>query len=102
MRWMYYAVALAALVLSVFLWLFVFSQFRGAGSVPASMPLAAAVPPGRLPVPPRLRPADPVHAILFEDVQTGRAVCDAAGFYARQAGAQTVRVLVDGRPVPCP
>jgi len=102
MRRFYYGVAIAATALACLLWLFVFGVWPGASSVPAPSVLRPVASVGWLPVPPRLRPADPVRAILFQDMQSGRAVCDAAEFYARQAGAQTVRVLVDGRPVPCP
>lgn len=56
MRWIYYGVAVVATVLAVLLWLFVFGQFRDAGSVPAPTMLAA--PPGWLPVVPVLRSVD--------------------------------------------
>ena len=102
MRWVYYGVAFAATVLACVLWLFVFGVLPGASSMPAPAVVPRPVSFGVLPVPPRIRPADQTRAILFDDLRAGRAVCDAGGFYARQAGAQTVRVFVDGRPVPCP
>jgi len=102
MRWVYYGVALAATVLACLLWLVVFGAWPGASSVPTAAAAPRFAPSGSLPVPPVLRPADGTRAVLFENLRAGRAVCDSGGFYARQAAAQTVRVFVDGRPVPCP
>lgn len=106
MHWVYYGVAAVATVLACLLWLFVFGVLPRAGSVPAPAPVAVPVPPGRLPVPPKLRPADETRAILFRDLQAGRAVC-VGGFYARQAldpggVSYAVQIWVDGRRVPCP
>lgn len=58
MRWFFYGVALFATLLAGLLWLFVFSQFRFARSVPVAAPVSVAAPPGRLPVAPVLRPLD--------------------------------------------
>jgi hypothetical protein len=102
MRWVYYGVADVATGLACLSWSFVFGAWTGAPSGPRVVAVPRAVPPGRLPVPPVIRPADETRRMLFADLRAGRAVCDSGGFYARQAGAQTVRVLVDGRPVPCP
>lgn len=95
MRWVYYAVALLATVLAGLLWLFVFGQFRPAGSVPA-LPLAPAsvvllVPSGQLPVPPRLRPAGASCA-------RGRFVRERR---TEEGYAYDVEVRIDGKVVPC-
>lgn len=58
MRWIYYVVAVVATLLAGFFWLFVFGQFRGAGSVRSTDPMVVAVPPGRIPVAPVLRALD--------------------------------------------
>ena len=90
MRWVYYAVALLATVLAGLLWLFVFGQFRPAGSVPA--PVAAS-----LPVVPVLRPAPPATV----GGERERFFC-VAGYVARQTGNSVETLLVGNKPVRCP
>ena len=106
MRWVYYGVALAATVLACLLWLVVFGTWPGASSVPTAAAAPRFAPPGRLPVPPVLRPADEMRVALLEDLQDGRAVC-LGGFYARprrtvDGYAYDVVVLVGSQKVPCP
>jgi hypothetical protein len=69
----------------------------------ATAAAAFSEPVGSLPVPARIAPADPVDAVLWEDLQAGRAVCW-RGVYARPVGVQAspVVVLVDGQAVACP
>jgi hypothetical protein len=76
MRWGYYLVALVATVAACFLWWVVYIEARGV--VAAPRPVSSS---GVLPVVPRLRPADPVRAALFDQLQRGQAVC-LDGFYA--------------------
>lgn len=97
-KWTYYGVALAATVLAGFLWTVVLDQLRNARSTPAAQPAAA----GTLPVVVPIVPADPVRATLYEDLRTGRAVCD-GGFYARQAlDGSRMRIETSQGPVRCP
>lgn len=97
MRWFLYFVAVVATVAACFLWLVVFAELRGASSGPRP-----GLSSGVLPLVPRLRPADPVRAALFQQLQRGQAVC-LDGFYAVRASDGTAYVLhtSDGR-VPCP
>ena len=98
--WFCYAVALLATAAACGLWLVLFSELRDSPS--QSREAVAPAPSGVLPVPPRIRPADPVRAALFEQLQHGQAVC-LGGFYAVKGddGAPYVVHSNDER-VPCP
>jgi hypothetical protein len=97
MRWGYYLFALVATVAACFLWWVVYLEARG----PSVDPRPASSS-GVLPAVPRLRPADPVRAALFQQLQRGQAVC-LHGYYAVKANDGTPYVVhtSDG-PVRCP
>jgi hypothetical protein len=98
MRWVYYSVALVATIAACFLWWVVLVEVRGGASPEQRSVLSSGV----LPVPPKLRPADPVHAALFEQMQRGQAVC-LDGFYAVKGGDDTPYVAhSNDERVPCP
>lgn len=96
MRWVYYGISVVATALACLLWLFVFGVLPRAGSVPAAAPVVAAPLPGRLPVPPKLRPA-----VVSRDGQRERFFC-VAGYVARQTGNSVETLLVENKPVKCP
>lgn len=55
-----------------------------------------------LPVVPKVVPADPLRAVLFEQLQDGRAVC-VGGFYAvRAMDGSAVEIHSNGERVSCP
>jgi hypothetical protein len=97
MRWGYYLVAFAATVAACFLWWVVYVEVQGVS--PTQRPVSSS---GVLPVVPRLRPADPVRAVLFKQLQRGQTVC-LDGFYAVKGGDGKHYAVntSDGR-VPCP
>lgn len=82
--WFCYAVAVLATVAACGLWLVIFSELRDSPSRSREGIASAVAASGVLPVPPRIRPADPVRAVLFDQLQRGQVVC-VGGFYAVRA-----------------
>jgi len=97
MRWAYYSLAFAATVAACFFWWVVAVELRSGFS-----PARAASSSGVLPVVLPVRPADPVRAALFEQLQRGQAVC-LGGFYAVKANDGTPYLVeTSAGRVPCP
>lgn len=100
--WFCYAVALLATAAACGLWLMLFSELRDSPSQSREAVAPAFAPSGVLPVPPRIRPADPVRAALFEQLQRGQAVC-LGGFYAVKGDdGEPYVVHSNDERVPCP
>lgn len=100
MRWVYYACALLATLLACALWLVVFSELRDSPSRSSEV-VTTTFTSGVLPVPPRIRPADPVRAVLFEQLQRGQVVC-VDGFYAVRAADAVHWVHSGDERISCP